>query len=265
MNPQNPEGNFCILILSCDKYSDLWQPFLQQFFKFFPYENVPIYLGSNTKNCLHPGVKSILSGDDIDWSSSYLKILGEIKERKILVILDDLFITSKVVPEMINSVKKFSLERDSKFIRCWANPFPPDARSNARNIGIVDKGAPYRVTVCGIWDRNTLMELLIPGESPWEFEVFASYRSSYMDGFYATYEPIVDVINAVEKGAWMPGMIQKCKELRIPIIRKCRPEQKNISLLKSWSAKFIFNSVSKVPWRYRVRSMNFLRKIFATY
>jgi hypothetical protein len=86
---QTSDG-LAVLVLSCDKYHDLWKPFLGQFRKYFPVESYPIYLGSNSKACTEPGVISVLSGDDPDWSTSLKRMLAQIKEPKIFVILEDL-------------------------------------------------------------------------------------------------------------------------------------------------------------------------------
>ena len=65
------QGNFAVLVLSCDKYSDLWSPFIRQFKKFFPFEGYKIYLGSNLVACTEVGIIPILSGEDVDWSTSF--------------------------------------------------------------------------------------------------------------------------------------------------------------------------------------------------
>ncbi len=40
-------SELAILVCSCDKYADVWEPFFKLFFKFWPDCPYPIYLLSN--------------------------------------------------------------------------------------------------------------------------------------------------------------------------------------------------------------------------
>ena len=91
-------NNFAILILSCDKFADLWPVALKQFRTHLQQCHFKIYVGSNTIKCDDPGVISLLSGEDVDWSSSYLAILRQIPEKKLFVLVEDHIVISTIDP-----------------------------------------------------------------------------------------------------------------------------------------------------------------------
>lgn len=69
------KNKFAILIVSCDKYSDLWNPFFKSFFRFWPDCPFDIYLLSNYKSIDMPQVNSLLIDEDISWSDNLYKCL----------------------------------------------------------------------------------------------------------------------------------------------------------------------------------------------
>lgn len=230
----------------------------------FPAGDWPIYLGSNTKECNESGVINILSGSDPDWSTSYKRILEQIPQKKIFVILEDLFLSSPVDEQRLSTLINFMFEKNANHIRYWRKP-APDLPTDNPLIGECIKGAPYRSTVCGFWDRDYLLKLLIEGESPWNFEILGSYRTSYSNGFYATNSPLCDFKNMIEKGRWIPESMEWAIENGTAPPLGARPMLKGWSQLISCLQMWVFNLVLVIPWRQRVRLMNYLRKIFISY
>lgn len=260
----NVSQSFAVLVLSCDKYSDVWPAFFSCFRKNFPAGDWPVYLGSNTKKCNELGVVTILSGSDPDWSTSYKRILEQIPQTKLFIILEDLLLSSKVDEDVFETLVHFLFEKNANHIRYWANPLP-DFPTDDPLIGECGKGAPYRATVAGFWDRRYLMSLLIEGENPWNFEILGSYRTSYSDGFYATTSPLCEHQNLIEKGKWIPASFEWAMHNRLPLSLDSRPMLRGGNQLLSKLQMKIFNLVSKVSWRYRVKLMNQLRRLLISY
>jgi len=255
---------FAVLVLSCDKYADVWSAFFKCFRENFPVGDWPVYLGSNTKECQEPGVATILSGSDPDWSTSYKHILEQIPQKKLFVILEDLLLSSKVDADVLTALVDFMFEKEANHIRYWANP-APDLPTGNHLIGECAKGAPYRATVCGFWDRDYLLRLLLEGENPWNFEVMGSYRTSYSDGFYATTSPLCEYKNMIEKGQWIPASVDWAKHNGVSLPLEARPMLKGRGQLKSLLQMTIFNIILQIPWQFRVKLMTQLRKLFISY
>jgi hypothetical protein len=253
-----------ILVLSCDKYSDLWKPFLRQFGRFFPRGEYPVYVGSNSIACTEPGVVPVLSGDDPDWSTSLKRILAQVPHKKLFIILEDLFLASPVDRDAFESALRCVFDRDALHVKYWANPMP-DQPTEDPNVGIHAPGAPYRATVCGFWDRDYLMKLLIEGENPWNFEILGSYRASYGRGIYGLTRPLCEVRNMVEKGFWMPGALEWAREQGIEVRADARPVLVGGNKLLSRLKAVYFDLMLSIPWRFRVALMNKLRRAFISY
>jgi hypothetical protein len=265
----HPEGEggderLAILVLSCDKYSDLWEPFLQQFRRHFPVEGARIYLGSNTAACPDPGVTPVLSGPDRDWSTSFARILDQIPERKLFVILEDLFLASHVDARTIEACTAWLFQRNALHIKYWASP-APETPTEQPLIGVYPRGAPYRATVCGFWDRAYLRSLLIPGESPWDFEIQGSYRASYADGIYGLRLPLCSYRNMIEKGCWIPASVEWARSAGVQLRLDRRPLLRGGSRLASRLKMLYFDLMLRVPWRWRVALMDKLRRALISY
>lgn len=256
--------SFAVLVLSCDKYADVWPAFFKCFRENFPAGDWPVYLGSNTQKCNEPGVVTILSGSDPDWSTSYKRILEKIPQKKVFVILEDLFLSSKVDENVLAALVNFMFEKDANHIRYWGRP-APDFPTDNPLIGECARGAPYRSTVCGFWDRDYLLKLLLEGENPWNFEILGSYRTSYSDGFYATTSPLCEYQNMIEKGRWIPASIEWANRNGVNLSLEVRPVLKDGSQWISRLQMGIFKLILQIPWQHRVRLMNQLRKLFISY
>lgn len=256
--------NFAILVLSCDKYADVWPMFLRQFRLHFPYSQYPIYLGSNKISCDDPGVIPILSGEDLNWSTSFKRILEQIEESKIFVILEDLFLTTDVDDSLFQACLSHLHTNNALHIKYWSIPIGLRLSEN-QLIGIYPKQAPYRATVCGFWDRAYLMSLLLDGESPWDFEILGSYRTSYLEGFYALSRPLCEYRNMIEKGFWLPDSVNWARGEKISLKIHMRPLLSGHKKINSYLQMLYFDLMKHLPWRWRVSLMNKLRRAFISY
>jgi hypothetical protein len=59
-----------LLIVSCDKYADLWRPFFHVLRTRWPNCSFDLYLGNNYLTCEVPGVKMINIGEDHSWAAA---------------------------------------------------------------------------------------------------------------------------------------------------------------------------------------------------
>ena len=260
----NNSLSFAVLVLSCDKYSDLWPAFFFQFKKHFPDLGcVPVYLGSNTEVCDEPGVVSILSGPDSDWSSSLKAILQQIPEDNLFVILEDLFPCTDIDPGCLEEVIEFMGAGDVCHVKYWNNPqahIPVNAM-----VSRYPAGMPYLASVCGFWRRQTLEDLLVCGETAWDFEINGSYRASFLGGFFGLNTPLFGFKNLVEKGRWIAASVAWASAEGLPLTLEKRPAEDPKRTLVSVLKSAYFDLMIRVPWRVRVRAMNALRKLLVSY
>lgn len=263
-NKANIRNNCTILVLSCDKYSDLWEPFFGQFWKYWPDCPYQVVLGSNTKGYKHPKVKTILSGPDRDWSTSLRAILEKISTPYIFLWLDDIFPIEKIRSTDFSNALEFLVRNKGKHMHTGPSP-KPDFLSQDLRFGVYESGAPYRATAMGFWEISYLHDFLIMGENPWNFEIMGSYRTRYTDGFYCSMKPLFERLHVVEKGKIFADAYEYCRKHSIPLDTKKREILSDTKKLRSQIQIVIFNTVMKIPWKIRVATMDALRKLLISY
>jgi hypothetical protein len=257
-------ADLAVVVMSCDKYADLWGPFMAQYRKYFPRLDLPVYVGSNELPCREDGVTAVLSGPDVDWSTSCKAILRQVPHRKVLVILEDLLLRQPVDADLFAKSVELLERGDALHVKYWGTPVP-DRPSDVPGIGVYDRGAPYRATVCGFWDRDYLVNLLLDGESPWNFEILGSYRTSYSDRFYGVLHPMCVCANMVEKGHWIPESVEWARREGVAIEIGRRPMLVGRGQATSRMKMLYFRWMVRLPWRWRLAIMNKLRLALISY
>jgi len=261
---KNQKNNFAILVLSCDKYSLLWEPLFEQFKKYWHDCPFTVYLGSNTKQYKDKKIHTILSGEDKDWSTSLLRILERIPSKYIFLWLDDFFPIEPINTHKFENTARFMETNQVKHIH--VAPLPkPDSIAESKEFGVYEKGAPYRISTFGFWEVNALKKLLIPGENPWNFEILGSYRSSYEEGFYCFMSPLVRTLNIVEKGKILSNTYEYCKTHSLHLPRSFAMTASPTFQLQSFIQKIYFSMMLRVHWKIRIKIMNCLRRLLISY
>lgn len=253
-----------VLVLSSDRYADLWPVFFDQFCRRWPGCPFPVYLGSNTIALDgYPFVRTILSGPDRDWSTSLRAILRQIPERYVIMTHEDFIVAADVDTPHLLECLAFMRGDGARHMQLWSD-VPADHIVQGR-YGVIARGAPYRVNTVGIWEKATLEHLLLDGESPWQFEIMGSYRSSFLDGFLRHQRPPVVYVNLVEKGKYIPTSVQLLEERGVSLPARQRLTLSGRWRLRSWLQRLWFRGMSRVPWRWRVNTMDVLRKLLISY
>ncbi len=175
-----------ILVNSCDKYEDAWDPFFKLFKTNFPYcEKCNILLNTETKEykCDFLNVTTVCGGKDASWSQRLKKGLEIANTEIVLFFLEDFFLQEKVNQTMFDEA--FNLIKNNPDIgyiglkhspeRAFSDPsYIPKDKFFSRDL----LATTYRITAMSVlWRKDWLLELLDESENAWEFEVNASKRS----------------------------------------------------------------------------------------
>jgi hypothetical protein len=234
------KSNTALLVLSCDKYADIWPPFFDFLFKFWNDCPYPIYLGSNEKLYNDERVKTICSGPARDWSNDTLSILKQIPEQNVIILLEDYFVYAHPDQLLLDRCIALLEKMNGTFLRLACFPsdhfedYAYDVVAEQPEFVLTRKEARYRVNLqAGIWNRLKLMELIVPGESPWAFETEGTKRSRegsevYLgvretNGLRYVHGPILYLCTALSRGVWMRDAIDLCKEHDIKLDIESRP------------------------------------------
>lgn len=244
--------NKIILVPSCDKYADLWNPFFAFRDKFWPDPTWKVYLTVNLADFSHHGVEVIKTGTASDWSSELRKALELIPSDYFLLILEDYFIYEPVDSKEIERLFEIACKDKIDFLRLGCFPgryntyWPYDALKQYPGLAEIRNGAKYRINLqTAIWYKPTLMALLKDGENPWEFEIKGSERANSMNfRSYCVIEdakkegihgPITYIGGAITKGKWMLDALRLAKKNNITIDTSKRPvETKKEEVLRKF-------------------------------
>jgi hypothetical protein len=258
----NLYAELSILVVSCDRYGDLWKPFFVFQRKFWPDCPYRIFVGSNHTPCLESGVTSLTIGDDRNWSDGLMRMLGSIPTEFVLTIQEDFLLWKRVRNEEVEHCLRFLLSTGGFSIKLKPAPRPNVSIPGEPLIGILQPGAPYRVSnQATIWRKSALQSLLVSGESPWTMESKGTARSEAIEkGFYSVWRPVLQYEGhgAISRGKWERKWVRRCRELGVSPDLSSR---KVMSLLESfrWSVgKAGFSVIGLVPWRVRARLLRHL-------
>lgn len=113
-----------ILVVSCDKYSDTWEPFFTLLLKYWKECPYLIYLGTNEKDFYHEKVKVIKIGSDKGWTESIVKMLDVIDSDYVLMALDDFLFGDYTDNAKVCEYIEFAVKENIGCLRMVPNPCP---------------------------------------------------------------------------------------------------------------------------------------------
>lgn len=242
-----------ILVISCDKYSDLWEPCVKIFNKNWedcPYDK---YIATNTEKFNFQGFSNILMGEDKSWSYGLKCVLTKLEEQYeyIFTLLEDYYFIDKIDNDyMIKMFDSFVLA-EGNFLSLYK--LPSQLKHYNEFFGELENNIPYRQScVFTLWKIKTLKEILKDDENAWEFEKIGVKRGFRYDKFFGTYYNF-KVINVVIKGKLVPKDYSILKKI-LPEVNLERP---SFTLLEMSIMKirdfFIISFLKYVPKEIRAK------------
>lgn len=218
LDASSPNQLCSVLIPSCDSYSDLWKPFLNLFWRFWPDCPFPVYLGSNEKSSDDSRVKTIHAGGGNNWTNRVREQVQAVSTPYVLLFLEDFFLQSPVNTSDVLTCLTAIQELKGKMLRLIPRPGPDAVVDGHPMLGHCAAGALFRSsTQTAIWQRDALLDLMRDNESIWEFEMLGSNRSnSSPDGYFCTWKPVMTYRHhVVERGKWFRHEARKFLKMNI--------------------------------------------------
>ena len=199
-----------LLVVSCDKYSDLWNPFFHYFNLHWPSFKGEKYLLSDKMYFPNDyGVQVIHTDAGKDWSGGLLDALSRLGNvDTVLLFLEDMLLSENIDHDRFLRIETFFKNKDASYITLLDEP--KGVKSEHDGVEVLSRGSLYRCTAtAALWKVEVLNQILRRGESAWAFEKNASIRSDDYTGFYNVNPPIVYWTNSVIKGAYTPEGISR--------------------------------------------------------
>ncbi|MEI8321044.1 MAG: hypothetical protein WCG05_03425 [Alphaproteobacteria bacterium] len=218
-----------IIISSCDKYAELWEPFAKLIFKYWPSlktynKNVPIILITNKKPFSFKGIQNFQTGEDKSWSDNMLQVLSHVKTKYVLYLQEDYFLSQPVNDEFLcylikkmeqNHIPYIQLNQDTASYADTQKPF-----FSVKNSIIKSQYLGYRTALqAAFWKKDVFEWLIKKNESPWEFESYGGMRSAGMRSpFLAIVKDYpITFVNAINLGFWQEGSLEFLRQEGIDI------------------------------------------------
>lgn len=212
-----------IIVPSCDKYSELWDPHFKLLFKYWPnlngkYSSVPVILVSNKLDYKNDRVTSFKTGKDISWSDNIKAALSTVKTKYVIVLMEDFLMNAPINDERLVDILELLEKTKSPYaeIALDENMFTIGAEKarepspDLDGVIIRSQDGDYRTSLQAcVWNIDMLKRLLVKGESAWDFEIKGTKRShKILDKFYLVVkDPVFSYINSVEKGIFHQNAI----------------------------------------------------------
>ncbi|MGD0661898.1 MAG: hypothetical protein ABSD38_27885 [Syntrophorhabdales bacterium] len=240
------EFDTSILVVSCDKYRDLWAPFFTLFFRYWsdcPYQ---VYLCSNETGCEDERVKTILTGPDLSWSANLKRCLEKLPTAYFILFQEDFLLTKIVDTGRIRALVAYLQRHRAACLRLMPFPPPETMIEDSLMVGEISKGALYRVSLqTAIWEKDVLYGLLREGESPWDLESDGSVRSNAIDkpflsicGKNRETWPLDYFGTAVVQGKWVRQAVALCAREGITVDKTKRAIESRIGLfVRQWLSR----------------------------
>lgn len=223
------ETRLTLLVLSCDKFYDTWEPLEYSLSKYWNAKKIPIHLLTNHKLPNYKNINVINIGDDLSWSQNLINCLKNVSQDYVLLWLDDVFITSKVDMDRIIEDFNWVVKNEISYLRLRRT----DQKKAKSNYSKLSSDSLYRTSVfCTIWKKDVLESLLEPEENPWQFELRGSRRSIAYENFYQVNEDRVSYLHAIEKGRWNLRAIRWMKKNKLNYNHEYREVMSVIEYLK---------------------------------
>lgn len=183
---------YCVMMLTCDNYSDIWPAYFGQLKKYWPEYKGPIFVNTETK-----AVEGIICENeliyskqkfkwDTPWAYRLYQCLKQIDTEYVLFLMDDFILTDYVDAEEVERCISY-MERD-KSIACF-NYLPTPGEAVERGYDRYELKAikaPFRINLqAALWRKSFLMKFIRKHEGPWQFETWGSRRARrYRDKIY---------------------------------------------------------------------------------
>ena len=186
--------NCTMLVSSYDGGEDLWDGFFTSVKHQWKNFDMPIVLNTESKSYSYEGfdIKTFQfykPGQKVAWAKRLIRTLKAIKTDYILLFLEDFWLEDAVDTEFFEKCLQWMKDNPDVAVLSFkpVSTFGPNIRDNRfeRFERRPQKGR-YRFNCqVAIWRRKKLIKYLRPHESPWDWELAGSIRSSrYKESFY---------------------------------------------------------------------------------
>jgi hypothetical protein len=250
---------FAILVNTCDKFEDCWNPFFQLFTIYWPDYKGKIYLNTEYKTYSYGNldihsVKGCQAKEDahqIAWSECLKRALESINNDIVLYLQEDYFLKDRVKTDLVEHYADLMRNNAIDCIHLTDQGVKAEAPSEEFDklwtVPLHDKD---RISCqAALWKKSVLLQYIRDYETGWNFEWWGSKRAAiFKHHFYTVdrnwvkinqFEIIPYVFTGVIGGKWFHEVVPLFEKHQIPMDFSKRGffERKKRSLKQRFESK----------------------------
>ncbi len=201
-----------VVIMTCDKYSFLWEGWFHYFRKNFGFVKYPVYFCTETKVVDCNGLSQIFVDipDFSRWTERVHESVARVPHKDIFLLLDDIFLTADITDVLKDLYTAFLL-LDAHALRILLKPSKAakvkqsDVWVRGSNVNRLTQKSKYLISYTpNIWNKEFLMRCTSLPMNIWESEVkgskaFHSYAHRIFSYVYPGW-----YVGATRQGAIIP-------------------------------------------------------------
>jgi len=244
-----------LIVSSCDKCSDLWQPFFYFLKKNWSDFKRKVYLCTDSKSFTYEGFDiacPLRMPSGSTWSENLITLLKGIDEDYVLLMLEDFWLKGKVDEPQLHQCEEIMKNDLTVGFICLVHQLDSllDNPTSEKYPNLIEYGrhTPYRVTTqAGLWRRDYLLSLLKRHESAWWFEMFGSKRSRKSDYHSFVVEKSVfsyDDGGVLFRGCYVEEYIRFFKDDKNIFINPKRKTDSKMNLMAEVKERTIFQKLN---------------------
>ena len=164
-----------MLILSCEKFSDLWEAHVRQLETYWPDREMDTYIITDEE---HPvqfdRVKVVATGSGLEFSQRLDIALKQINTEYVFITLDDYFLRKPVSNEQIGGLVSMMDKEKLDYVRLFkrAKKANGEKMNGYKGIRWIMTEKRYSVNLyVGIWCREFMQKTIRDVRDPWRYEV----------------------------------------------------------------------------------------------
>jgi hypothetical protein len=241
-------NDIAVVVMSCDDYSDLWEPFIKCFEIYWPDCPYPKYLVTENFRCDVPFFAETFTAGGVIWTDRLKFALSKIKQDNLIVFCEDYLLCDRVNNEKIQLFVDVLKKYGAGNLRLSPSPFPDHLLQGEDEIGEINKGTQYRIsTQTGIWNRQYLLQFTDLHVNAWNFErVGSALSNNFEPPILSTTKQFFPFIDSVHKGKWEVDGVQLCERNNISIDFSHRRAMTNFDYVIKHSKGLIIDLAPKL-------------------
>lgn len=260
---------YSVLINTCDKFEDCWNPFFKLWSTYWKDCNATIYLNTEYKDYNYPGLdihsvkgcvqNNIPRDKRATWSQCLKWALETMDTDIILYLQEDYFLKDNVKNDIVeNYVDLMLANNDISCIHLTDQAVILGEKASYEGLYTVVKKQRYRVSCqAALWRKEELLKLLRDYEDAWEFEEFGSMRSAIINSnYYAVSKEVVKinefeiipyVFTGIVQGRWYEEVVPLFNKHEINVDYQKRGFLQNAPAKPLFKRlKYRFNKIFKI-------------------